>query len=468
MPVGPALIWLNGQSVRTTVEELPESKVRLEVEVPEAAVRHAIEHAAADLAESMRVPGFRKGKVPARVVAARMGRDALWAEAVRTHIDGWFWDAARRSGVRPVGGPEVEWGTAPEAGETFTFVATVPVAPKPTLPDWTALEVPRLEPAVPAEVVDAELARLRESVATLVPVSGRPVRQGDTVVLDLVAREPGKEPSEHRDYVAELGAGNLAEEIENALPSTQAGETKTIELAGSDGATGTVDVTVKEIKEKELPELDDEFARSATEFETLAELRADVEARLREQAEVEIEARFRQEAVDALADASTIEGVEPLVERRANALLAGFVRSLEQRGITPETYLTMTGQTPEALQQGIRTEAERAVRREVVLEAVADAREVTVEDAEVEELIRADAADAGEDPERTVDAMREGGAFEELRGDIRLRKALDLLVADVKPIPAELAQARERLWTPEKEKSGAGMKIWTPGSEEKV
>jgi trigger factor len=455
-----------GSPVRTTVEELPDSRVRMEVEVPEGAVQHAIEHAASDLAESIRIPGFRKGKVPLRVVAARVGREALWAEAVRTHIDGWFWDAAQSSGVRPVSGPEVEWDVPPSQGGTFTFRATVPVAPKPVVADWTELEVPRPEPEVPAELVDAELDRLRAAVAELVPVSGRPVQDSDTLVLDLVAREEGKEPSSHHDYVVELGTGRLADEIESAVPGMREGETKTVEIEVTNGERGAVDVTVKEIKEKVLPELDDDLANASSEFETLGELRDDIEARLLEQLESELEARFREDALDTLVEASSINGVEPLVDRRAIALLAGFLQSLEQRGIQPEMYLTMTGQTPQALQEGLRAEAERAVKRELVLEAVAEAAAIEVSDEEVEELIRTEAAEAGEDPEPTLEAIRERGRYEQFRGDLRLRKALDEIVGGVKPIPVELARAREKLWTPEKEKGGSGMKIWTPGSEE--
>ncbi len=451
--------------MKTTVEELEGSKVRLEVEVPEAAVKHALEHAAHDLAETMRVPGFRKGKVPLQVVAARVGREALSEEAVRSHIEGWFWDAATSSGVRPVANPEVNWEELPKQGGAFRFTATVPVAPKPEVADWTALEVPAVEPEVPAEVVDAEVERLRSSVAELVPVSGRPVQPGDTVVLDLVASEEGKEPAEHRDYVAELATGQLAPELEEAIPGMREDETKEVPIALDEGR-GTVTVTVREIKERALPALDDELARSASEFDTLAELRADIESRLRAQLETELEARFRQDALDALVAATPVEGIGPLVDRRTNALLASLVRSLERRGITAETYLSATGQTPEALEQGARAEAELAVKRELVLEAAADKLAVEVPDETVEELIRREATEAGEDPEETVARMRESGGFDQLRADLRLKTALDEIAAGVKRIPADLARARERLWTPEKEKGGSGMKIWTPGSEE--
>jgi trigger factor len=451
--------------MKTTVEELEGSKVRLEVEVPEAAVKHALEHAAHDLAETMRVPGFRKGKVPLQVVAARVGREALSEEAVRSHIEGWFWDAATSSGVRPVANPEVNWEELPKQGGAFRFTATVPVAPKPEVADWTALEVPAVEPEVPAEVVDAEVERLRSSVAELVPVSGRPVQAGDTVVLDLVALEEGKEPAEHRDYVAELGTGQLAPELEEAIPGMREDETKDVPIALGEGS-GTVTVTLREIKEKALPALDDELARSASEFDTLAELRADIESRLRAQLEAELDARFRQDALDALVAATPVEGIGPLVDRRTSALLSSLVRSLERRGITVETYLSATGQTAEALEQGARSEAELAVKRELVLEAAADKLAVDVRDEEVEELIRREAEEAGEDTEETVARMRESGGFDQLRADLRLKTALDEIAAGVKRIPADLARARERLWTPEKEKGGSGMKIWTPGSEE--
>jgi trigger factor len=166
--------------VKTKVEELPESRVRLDVEVPEEDVAHAFEHAASDMAESLRLPGFRKGKAPVPVVVARVGREAVWQEALRGHLDSWFWSAAETSGIRPVASPEVEFDGLPDDGGTFRFSATVAVMPKPEVADWTTLEVPFAEAEVPAEAVDAELDRLRDTVAELAPVEDRAVREGDT------------------------------------------------------------------------------------------------------------------------------------------------------------------------------------------------------------------------------------------------------------------------------------------------
>ncbi|MGH3115706.1 MAG: hypothetical protein ACRDQ2_01035, partial [Gaiellales bacterium] len=255
--------------------------------------------------------------------------------------------------------------------------------------------------------------------------------------------------------------------IEAALPGMSAGETRAVEFELADERKASVDVTVTEVKEKVLPPLDDELARTATEFETLGELRADIEATLREQVEAELEAHFREDAVDALVAASTFEGLEPLVERRTAELATGFVRSLEGRGVPLDAFLTMSGQTQEQLAARLRGEAEQSLKRELALEAAARKAGIEVGDEEIEALVREQAEAEERDPDEMVRAMRDGGGFEQLRDDLRLRKALDEIVAGVKRIPLDLARAREKLWTPEKEKGGREMKIWTPGSEEK-
>jgi trigger factor len=326
--------------------------------------------------------------------------------------------------------------------------------------DWTTLEVGRPEAEVPQEVVDEEIERLRDSVAELVPVENRPAQEGDTVVIDVVA--PGGEAQ--RDTVVELGAGALVEEIEAALVGASAGETKSVTYELSDGSTTDVEVAVKEIKGKVLPEIDDELARSASEFDTIAELRTDIEARVREQLEAEIENVFRANAVDALVTASKVTPAGPLVESRTRELLTGFVRSLERRGISPETYLQLTGRTAEQLTSSMQLEAALSVARELALEAVADKLGIEVSDDEVKELIREQAEAAGEDPEQVIEDLWQHGRHEDLREDLRLRAALDRVAAEVKPIPMEQAAARDAIWTPDKEKPETETKLWTPGN----
>jgi trigger factor len=333
--------------------------------------------------------------------------------------------------------------------------------PKPKIADWKELEVPGAEAEVPAELVEAELERIRETAVELVPVEGRPVRQGDTVVIDI----EGADLPAQRDYVVEVGADRLVPELDEALVGMSAGETKTVQLAGADKQTHAVELTVKEIKESVLPELDDELAKAASEFETMNELRAEIEGRLREQLEEELSVRFREAAVDMLVDASEVETVEPLVERRTAELWSAIARSLERRGVSAETYLTMTGQSPEEVIAHLRAEAERSLKRELVLDAVASQLGIEVADEEIDQLVDEQSPE-DDDREETTRLLRESGGYEKLRADLRLKKALDEIAAGVKRIPVELAQAREKLWTPEKEKGSKGMNIWTPSSEE--
>jgi trigger factor len=445
----------------TVVEELGENRVRVTVDVPPHDLKHAVEHATNDLAESVKIPGFRKGKVPLPVLVSRLGKDRIYAEAVDSHIGSWYSLALARTRLRPVTRPEYEFELPTSDESEWQFTATVEVQPTPEIVDWTTLEVPRAEATIPEELVERELSALRESVAELAPAD-RPVQMGDAVVVDLTSRS-GETQS---DTVVEVGSRQLVDEIEQALLGASPGDTRQVGYELADGSNATVDVTVKSVSEKVLPEIDDELARSASEFDTLAELRADIEGRIREALEEEIDAAFRAAAVDMLVQESGVEAAGPLVEGRARELLNGFVRSLARRGITPEAYFAATGQSPEALTAQIRAESAQSVARELALEAVAERAEIQVSDDEVKALVREQAEAAGDDADEVIADVWAHGQQETLREDLRLKAALDRLVADVKPISVELADAREKLWTPDKEKPAVETKLWTPGSKE--
>jgi trigger factor len=447
--------------VQAQVEELPENRVRLTVQVPSHDVHHAVEHAANDLAETAKIPGFRKGKVPRQVLVQKIGRERLMNEAIDSHIGGWFWNAAARSRVRPIEQPQYDYELPASDEQDWQFIATVGVQPKPEVGDWTQLEVGAIEPEVPQELVEGELDALRATIAELVPVEGRPVGPDDTVIVDLVS--PKGET--RRDYVVELGRGAVVDEIEQGIPGMSAGETKQIEFELGDGTKQDVTVTVKEIKEKVLPPADDDLARAASEYETLDELRNDIESRLRGQLEEELEAQFRSDVADALVGASKVDASGPLVEARTRELLRGLARQVESRGVPLETYLQMTGQSPDDLVARLREEATRAVARELVLEAAADKLDIQVPDEEIETLVREQAGQVGDDAAETMEQLRHSGRIETLREDLRLRNALDRIASEVKRIPKELAEARDAIWTPEKEKQQTDTKLWTPGSQ---
>ena len=228
--------------MNTQLEELPGDKVRLTVEVPAHDVHHAVEHAASDLAASAKIPGFRKGKVPMPVLIQRVGKERLMAEAVESHIGGWFWNAAATTRIRPVEPPRYDYELPESAEAAWSFQATVAVQPKTQVPDWKALEVPYAEPEVPPEALDQALQHVQATVGELTPAEGRPAQPGDTVIVDLV--QTGGEAAE-RDYVVELGSGRLLDEIEGGLVGLAAGEERELTYELADGSQHTVTAIVK-------------------------------------------------------------------------------------------------------------------------------------------------------------------------------------------------------------------------------
>jgi trigger factor len=438
------------------VEELPDNKVRFTIDVPGADVHHAVEHAASDLASSVKIPGFRKGKVPTPVLVSRIGKERLFSEAIESHISGWFWNAAARERIRPVEQPELDYELPGSEDEDWRFTATVSVLPKPEVADWKTIQVPYEEPDVPDDLVEHELNVLRSTIAELAPVEGRPAESGDTIVLDLVGGDGAQ-----RDYVVELGSGRLVPELEEHLVGMSAGETKEIELErAGEGEPMRVEATVKEIKEKVLPELDDELARSASEFDTLAELRADVEERIREQIEAEAEEAFRRATLERLVEASHVEVSGPLVEARTRTLLRELDGVLQRSGGSLEAYLQLSGDSPEELVGRLRDQAAASVAGELVLEAVADQLEIQVGDDEVDQAFR----DRFDEGDKIIEQARAAGAYETERESMRLAGALDRVAAEVERVPPEQAAAREAIWTPDKENPTEKPKLWTPGS----
>jgi trigger factor len=447
--------------VATQVEELADNKVRLTVDVPKADVHHAVEHAASDLAESVKVPGFRKGKVPLPVLVKRIGKERLYSEAIESHIAGWYSNAVASSRIRPADQPDLDYELPASEDEDWRFTATVSVLAKPTLADWKKLQVPYAEPEVPEDLVEHELNVLRSTVAELAPVTDRPAQVGDTIVLDLVSSDGGGQ----RDYVVELGSGRLIAELEDQLVGMSAGETKEIQLDRTDDAESTkVEATVKEIKEKVLTELDDELAKSASEFDTLDELRADIEQRIREQIEAEVSETFRRLTLDKLVEASNVQVSGPLVDARTRTLLRELDAVLQRSGGSLDAYLQMSGDTPENLVTRLREQAAASVAGELVLEAAADELGIAVSDEEVDQAFR----DRFEDADRIIEQARAAGAYDTERESIRLSRALDRISEEVERIPPEQAAAREAIWTPDKEKPATETKLWTPGSKERA
>jgi len=478
-------------ALQTTVTELGDSRVRLAVQVPPAEVEGRLERKARQLGRDIKLPGFRRGKVPAPLVIQRVGREAVLEQAVRDTLSSWYTEAIDAAGVVPVGDPELELGELPEQGQPLQFTIEIGVLPKAELGDYRGLEVARREPAVGEEQIEQEIDAMRERLARL-ETAQRPAAQGDFVVIDYVgsiateqppgSEEPGErrwqpfEGGEGRDQLVELGGGNLIPGFEEALLGAAAGEGRTValrfpadygagELAGRDAS---FEVTVKEVKAKELPTLDEDFATDAG-FDDLQELREDIRGRLLEVEQARIEAEFRQAALDAAVAAAQVALTPQLVRARAAEMWERMLHSLSHRGITREAYLQVTGRQESEILAEMEPEAEQALRREAVLTAVVAAEGIAPSDEQVLAALAPTAEREGVEPQTLLEDLRSAGRLEDVREDLAARQAIDLLAETARPIPVAQAQAREALWTPAKEQAAAGGgepatagRLWTP------
>jgi trigger factor len=458
-----------------TVKELPGSRVSVEVEVPAPDVDRALSRAARSLAGEMRMPGFRKGKAPPALVIQRLGFAAVLEEAIREALPEWYERALLGSGIAPVGDPSVEVVSTPAAeGEPLSFKFEIGVRPQAELGEYRGLEVGKAEPEPPAELVEREVERIREGFAKLEPVE-RAAAEGDVLLVDFEGLLDGKafEGGAASDYLLELGGGQLIEGFEEQLSGAAAGEQRKVEvtfpedyqaeqLAGED-AVFTVEV--KEVREKVLPELDDEFASEASEFDTLEELRSDISKRLAEVVGQRAEQDFRVAAIDAAAAEAKLDLPAELATARARERWERVERQLAARGMAPDAYLQMQGKTREQVIEESRPEAEAELKREAVLAAIADAEEVDVSEQEMVEALEHSAEHERTTPEKLLGRLRESGRDAMIREDIRFRKAIDLVAEAAVPIPLEQAEAREQIWTPEKERKEAGS-LWTPGDDD--
>ena len=459
--------------METTVKELPGSRVEIEVEVPAEDVERGVNRAARSLAREMRLPGFRKGKAPPSLVIQRLGYGAVLEEAIRDSLPEWYERALLGSAVSPVGDPSVEIVSTPEAeGESLGFRFEIGVRPKATLGDYSGLEVGRAEPEVPDDIVDREVERIRESFARLEPVE-RPAAVGDALLIDFEGMLEGKpfEGGAAGDYLLELGSARLVEGFEDQLVGAKADEERTVKVTFPEdyqaedlaGKEAVFKVRVKEVREKVLPDLDDEFASDASEFDTLEELRADIEERLKEAVGRRIEQDFRVAAIDAAVEGASMDLPEQLAAARATERLERLERQLAARGMDPAGYYKMQGKTREEVLEESRPDAERELKREAVLAAIAEAEEIEVSEEEMVEALSHTAEHERTTPEKLLERLRQNGRDEMVREDIRVRKAIDLVAEAAELIPVGQAEAREQLWTPEKERQAAGG-LWTPDS----
>lgn len=472
-------------AVKTTVTELPDSRVRLQVQVPPSELEGRLERKANQLGRELKLPGFRKGKVPAPLVIQRIGREAVLEGAVRDTLSSWYSEAIETAGIVPVGDPQVDLGDLPPAGEALEFSIEIGVLPKAELGEYQGLEVGRRDPAVGSEQVQQEVDAIRERLARLQTVE-RPAAEGDFVVVDYVgsllepesAGEQGHlqelPAGDGRDQLVELGAGNLIPGFEDGLLGASAGETRTVEVSfpqdyGNQDLAGrraSFEVKVKEVKLKQLPAVDEDLAIDAG-FDSVEELREDIRRRLVELDEERIEAEFRQAALDAAVARASVGLTPELVSSRAREMWERMLHTLSHRGVSREAYLEITGRSEQEVLAEMEPEAELVLRREAVLTAVVLEQGISPSEQELLEAVAPLAEREGIEAEKLLADLRAGGRLEEVREDLAARKAIELIAASAKPIGVAQAQAREELWTPEKaqgrqDPAGPAGRLWTP------
>ena len=469
-------------ALKTSKSDLEDNRVRIEVEVPPETVEEELNTAAAQLGREMRIPGFRKGKVPAQMVIRQLGRETVLDEAVRAALPRWYERAVTDAKVSAVGDPQLDMPELPEQGAPLAFSIEVAVRPKAQLGDYKNLEVGRREPEASDTEIDEEVERMRDQAATLQNVE-RPAQDGDFVVIDFVGTVDGEpfEGGDARGYLLEIGSNRLIPGFEEQLIGAIAGDERSVEvsfpeeyqaehLAGKDAVFAT---TVQEVKEKQLPEANDDFALDIAGMDSLQELREDIAGRLRDANERSIDTQYREAVLDAAVDEATVEIDHELVHAKAHEMWHETSRRLQRQGLDPQQYLAFTGKTEEELVTEAEPEAERALKRESVLAAVVEAEGIEVDDDELLEAMREANLAQGRGGEqglsekalrRSLEKARKQGRDELLREDIAMRKALDALVANAKPIKVEQAEARGKIWTPDSEKDEGEKELWTPGS----
>jgi trigger factor len=415
--------------VKSTVETLSPTRVRLEIEVSFAELEPSLRKAYRDIGAQVTIPGFRKGKVPAAIIDQRIGREAILTEAVQGAIPEQLLAAVRQHDVRTLGRPQVEITDFAD-GQPLKFTAEMDVRPELTLPDLGDVQVTVDEVTVSDEDVDEQLEGLRQRFATLKTVD-RPAQRGDFVQIDLKATVNGEEvPGGTASNLShEVGSNRLLPGLDETLDGMTAGSDATFvtALVAGDfaGQDAEVTVNVRGVKEREMPDLDDDFAQLASEFDTLDELRGDLATRLTKVKRIEQLYAARDKALEALVEASDVPAPSGVVAEEVASRKEAMVDQLERMGASMEEYLTSEEKTEEQLDAEISDAAAKQVRIHLLLEAFADATNIQVSDDEFGHEIVHRANRAGMAPQQYYEQLAQSGMAVQVFADVRRGKALE-------------------------------------------
>jgi trigger factor len=439
--------------IKTNVNNLEDDKVELEVEIPADEVKAQVTKAIIKLGREVKLPGFRPGKVPRPVLITHFGKEAIHAQALENALSGWYKAAVEESGIKPVDQPEIDFEQIEDDDKPYAFKAVVQVMPRPKLGKYTGLEVEKDVPEVGDGEVEEEIERLRKRMAKLEEIEDRAAGKGDFTLVDFTGYLEGEplEGGAGKDYMLELGSGQFIPGFEEQIAGMKKGQSKKLKLTFPEtykpeelaGKEAEFDVTVKEIKQRMLPEADDDFAAENSEFDTIAELRDDIEARIMKSREAAAESAFRQRALEKVLEDVELTVPQPLIDSRAHQIEVEFVYSMEAQGASIKDYLEQTDEQKQAFSEHFRKQAEGILRQELVLDTIADIEGLEVSDEEFEEELRSAAESMGKDPEELREKTREQGHEQDIRDDLLRNKASKLLAEKSIPVLKKAGEAKE-------------------------
>ena len=422
------------------VEKLEKNMAKLTVEVSAEDFKAAIKKAFNKNKNRFSIPGFRKGKAPQAMIEKMYGEGVFYEDAADEAINASYAEAMKESGLDIVYRPEV---TIEKIGkdEPFVYSALVAVKPEVTLGQYKGVEVEKADASVSAEDVEAELKKVQEQNARLLTVEDRGVEDGDQTVIDFEGFVDGKgfEGGKAEDYPLTIGSHSFIDTFEEQLIGKKIGEecevnvTFPTEYHAADlaGKPATFKVTVKEIKVKELPELNDEFASEVSEFDTLDEYKKDVEKKLAEKKEIEANSKNEDAVVTKVVENASMEIPDKMIDAQAENMVQDMARRMQSQGLSLDMYLKYTGMTVEQMKEQARPDAEKRIRTRLVLEAVAQAENIQISDEKVDEEVAKMAEAYKMEVDKLKSYMSESD-IKQMKEDLAVQQAVDLLVAEAK------------------------------------
>lgn len=423
------------------MEQIEKSKVKLEIEVASSDVDTALAKAYRKVVKKVNLPGFRKGKVPRHILESRFGPEILHEEALEFLVPEAYEKALEEADLDPIGRPQFEL-VQMEKGKQLLFNAVVEVIPPVELGEYKGLEAEQEEAEIEDIQVDHHLYMLREQNARLVPLEEGPAKEGDLLTIDFTGYIDGEpfEGGEAENYSLELGSKSFIPGFEEQLIGSKPEEEKEVKVKFPDnyrnedlaGKEAVFKVKVKQIKEKQLPELDDEFVKEISEFETLEEMKTDLKEKLIKNAEEQSKNKLEEDLIEKITAVSSVEPPKTLVERQIDRMIGDLENYLRYQGMGLDQFLEMSGKSMEELREDRREEAVKRTKANLVLDAVAKKEGISIDDSELDDKIAAIAESYNDEPERIKELLEKQGRIPVIREEMRIRKAIDLLVNEAK------------------------------------